>query len=216
MVRNTVLSLPQSTKEVRHFVFDMPDESVTYEAGDALGVWPRNSDELVDEWLAVTGLERADPGRGRRARSDVVALRAHRALEIARISPDLLRFVQERTGDRHSRELLRPENRRALADWTWGRQAVDVLPKLPVSASAHEWLRVLKRLQPRLYSISSSPKACPGEVHLTVSAVRYNIQGVPRRGVCSTYLADRSPGDRVAVYLQQSSTSGRRATRTRR
>ena len=76
---------------------------------------------------------------------------------------------------------------------------------MPVSAAAHEWLRVLKRLQPRMYSISSSPKECPDEVHLTVSPVRYNFEGVPRRGVCSTYLADRSPGDSVAVYVQPSS-----------
>ncbi|WP_197694083.1 sulfite reductase flavoprotein subunit alpha, partial [Mycobacterium sp. 852002-40037_SCH5390672] len=205
MVRNTVLSQPQSTKDVRHLVFDMPEESVTYEAGDALGVWPRNSDELVDEWLSVTGLDGQTPVEV--GEHGLMSLRSAltERIEIAHISRDLVRFVQERTGDSTLADLLKPENKRALADWTWGRQSIDLLSKLPVSASAHEWLRVLKRLQPRLYSISSSPKACPGEVHLTVSPVRFNFQGVPRRGVCSTYLADRSPGDRVAVYLQQSS-----------
>jgi sulfite reductase (NADPH) flavoprotein alpha-component len=125
--------------------------------------------------------------------------------EIAHISRDLVRFVQERTGDAKLAELLKPENKADLNNWAWGRQSIDLLGQHPVSASAHEWLRVLKRLQPRLYSISSSPKENPGEVHLTVSPVRYNFQGVPRHGVCSTYLADRSPGDRVAVYLQPSS-----------
>ncbi|WP_197513703.1 sulfite reductase flavoprotein subunit alpha, partial [Mycobacterium sp. 1165178.9] len=205
MVRNTVLSQPQSTKDVRHLVFDMPEESVTYEAGDALGVWPRNSDALVDEWLSVTGLNGQTPVEV--GEHGLMSLRSAltERIEIAHVSRDLVRFVQERTGDSTLAALLKPENKRALADWTWGRQSIDLLSKLPVSASAHEWLRVLKRLQPRLYSISSSPKACPGEVHLTVSPVRFNFQGVPRRGVCSTYLADRSPGDRVAVYLQQSS-----------
>jgi NADPH-dependent sulfite reductase flavoprotein alpha-component len=205
MVRNIVLSQPQSTKDVRHLVFDMPEESVTYEAGDALGVWPRNSDELVDEWLSVTGLNGQTPVEV--GEHGLMSLRSAltERIEIAHVSRDLVRFVQERTGDSTLAELLKPENKRALADWTWGRQSIDLLSKLPVSASAHEWLRVLKRLQPRLYSISSSPKAWPGEVHLTVSPVRFNFQGVPRRGVCSTYLADRSPGDRVAVYLQQSS-----------
>jgi NADPH-dependent sulfite reductase flavoprotein alpha-component len=205
MVRNTVLSRPESTKDVRHLVFDMPEESVTYEAGDALGVWPRNSDALVDEWLSVTGLNGQTPVEV--GEHGLMSLRSAltERIEIAHISRDLVRFVQERTGDPTLAELLKPENKRALADWTWGRQSIDLLAKLPVSASAHEWLRVLKRLQPRLYSISSSPKECPGEVHLTVSPVRYNFQGVARRGVCSTYLADRSPGDRVAVYLQQSS-----------
>lgn len=205
MVRNTVLSQPESTKDVRHLVFDLPEASVTYEAGDALGVWPRNSDELVDEWLSVTGLNGQTPVEV--GEHGLMSLRSAltERIEIAHISRDLVRFVQERTGDSTLAEMLKPENKRALADWTWGRQSIDLLSKLPVSASAHEWLRVLKRLQPRLYSISSSPKACPGEVHLTVSPVRFNFQGVPRRGVCSTYLADRSPGDRVAVYLQQSS-----------
>ncbi|WP_102417745.1 bifunctional nitrate reductase/sulfite reductase flavoprotein subunit alpha [Mycobacterium sp. 4858] len=205
VVRNTVLSRPESAKDVRQLVFDLPEETVKYEAGDALGVWPRNSDQLVDEWLSVTGLDGQTPVEV--GEHGLMSLRSAltERLEIAHISRDLVRFVQERTGDPKLAELLKPDNKAALSDWTWGRQSIDLLARLPVSASAHEWVRVLKRLQPRLYSISSSPKEHPGEVHLTVSPVRYNFQGVPRRGVCSTYLADRSPGDRVAVYLQPSS-----------
>ena len=205
MARNIRLCQPRSAKDVRQLVFHLPEETVSYEAGDALGVWPRNSDKLVDEWLAVTGLDAQTPVEV--GEHGLMSLRSAltERIEIAHISRDLVRFVQERTGDPKLAELLKPENRAALSNWTWGRQSIDLLAQLPVSASAHEWLRVLKRLQPRLYSISSSPKECPGEVHLTVSPVRYNFEGVPRRGVCSTYLADRSPGDRVAVYLQPSS-----------
>jgi sulfite reductase (NADPH) flavoprotein alpha-component len=205
MAHNIKLSRPQSAKDVRQLVFRLPEDTISYEAGDALGVLPRNSDRLVDEWLTVTGLDAQTPVEV--GEHGLMSLRSAltERIEIAHLSRDVVRFVQERTGDRTLAELLKPENKRALADWAWGRQSVDLLAQLPVYASAHEWLRVLKRLQPRLYSISSSPKECPGEVHLTVSPVRYNFQGVPRRGVCSTYLADRSPGDRVAVYLQPSS-----------
>jgi sulfite reductase (NADPH) flavoprotein alpha-component len=205
IIRNTTLSQPDSTKDVRQLVFDLPEETVSYQAGDALGVWPRNSDRLVDEWLSVTGLDAQTPVEV--GEHGLMSLRSAltERIEIAHVSRDLVRFVQERTGDPTLAELLKPENKAALSNWSWGRQSIDLLAQLPVSASAHEWLRVLKRLQPRLYSISSSPKECPREVHLTVSPVRYNFQGVPRRGVCSTYLADRSPGDRVAVYLQPSS-----------
>ncbi|GLE52969.1 bifunctional reductase [Mycobacterium montefiorense] len=205
MIRNTTLSGPSSAKDVRQIVFDLSDETASYEAGDALGVWPRNSDQLVDEWLSVTGLDAQTPVEV--GEHGLMSLRSAltERIEIAHISRDLVRFVQERTGNAKLAQLLRPEHKAELSNWIWGRQSVDLLAALPVAASAHEWLRVLKRLQPRLYSISSSPKECPGEVHLTVSPVRYNYQGVPRRGVCSTYLADRSPGDRVAVYLQQSS-----------
>ncbi|HEY0228270.1 MAG TPA: flavodoxin domain-containing protein, partial [Mycobacterium sp.] len=205
IIRNTTLSQPKSTKDVRQLVFDLPEQTVSYEAGDALGVWPRNSDRLVDEWMSVTGLDAQTPVEV--GEHGLMSLRSAltERFEIAHISRDLVRFVQERTGDPNLAELLKSENKAALSDWSWGRQSLDLLAQLPVSASAHEWLRVLKRLQPRLYSISSSPKECPREVHLTVSPVRFNFQGVPRRGVCSTYLADRSPGDRVAVYLQPSS-----------
>ena len=205
MARNIKLGRPQSAKDVRQLVFRLPEDTISYEAGDALGVWPRNSDRLVDEWLSVTGLDAQTPvevgEHGLMSLRDAVTER----IEIAHISRDLVRFVQERSGDPELAELLKPENRAAFGDWAWGRQSIDLLAQLPVYASAHEWLRALKRLQPRLYSISSSPKECPREVHLTVSPVRYNFQGVPRRGVCSTYLADRSPGDRVAVYLRPSS-----------
>jgi len=205
MVRNTMLSGPSSAKDVRHLVFRLPEETMSYQAGDALGVWPRNSDRLVDEWISVTGLDGQTPVEV--GEHGVMSLRSAltERIEIANISRDLVRFVQERTGDPTLAELLKPENKAVLSRWAWGRQSIDLLAQLPVSASAHEWLRVLKRLQPRLYSISSSPKVCPGEVHLTVAPVRYKFEGVPRRGVCSTYLADRSPGDPVAVYLQPSS-----------
>lgn len=208
VIRNITLSRPQSAKDVRQLVFDLPEATVDYQAGDALGVWPHNSEQLVDEWLVVTGLD----GHTEVEVADHGAMSLRTALtdrfEIAHISPDLLRFVQQRTADADAAarlsELMRTENKVALADWSWGRQAVDLLAQAPVHASVDEWLSVLKPLQPRLYSISSSPKVHPGEVHLTVSPVRYNFQGVPRRGVCSTYLADRAPRDRIAVYVRTS------------
>lgn len=204
LVRNCTLSRAQSAKDVRQLVFDLPESAISYEAGDALGVWPRNGDRLVDEWLTVTGLDGDTivelAGQGAMSLRTALADR----LEIAHIGPGLLKFVQQRSGDGELSALMRPENKAALADWAWGRQSVDLLAQVPVHASANEWMRVLKPLQPRLYSISSSPKESPNEIHLTVSPVRYNFKGIPRRGVCSTYLADRSPGDQIAVYVRRS------------
>jgi len=205
MMRNVTLSRPRSAKDLRQLVFDLPDKTISYEAGDALGVWPRNSDRLVTEWLAATGLD--EEAAVEVAGHGVMSLRSAltERFEIAHISPDLLCFVQQRCGDTELAELMKPENKRAPADWAWGRQSIDLLAQFRVSASVEEWLSVLKPLQPRLYSISSSPKVSPREVHLTVSPVRYNFQGVPRHGVCSTYLADRRPGDQIALYLRPSS-----------
>ena len=68
---------------------------------------------------------------------------------------------KQRTGDPELAELLKPENKAALSNWAWGRQSIDLLAQHAGLRAAHEWLRVLKRLQPRMYSISSSPKECP-------------------------------------------------------
>jgi NADPH-dependent sulfite reductase flavoprotein alpha-component len=202
LIRNTVLSGPGSTKEVRQLVFELPDKSLSYQAGDALGVWPRNCAALVDEWLTVTGL---DGGHVVEA-ADYGSMPLRQALverfEIARVTGELLRFVAQRSQDRELVELLRPENKAVLTDWMWGRQSVDVLAATPVHATVDDWLAVLKPLTPRMYSISSACVDNPGEVHVTVGAVRYECQGMPRGGVCSTYLADRSDDAEIGIFVQ--------------
>ena len=81
---------------------------------------------------------------------------------------------------------------------------MDVLALAPGAFKPAELITLLKKLQPRLYSISSSPKAHPGEVHLTVGAVRYEAHGRSRKGVCSTFLADRCGEGSVPVFIQVS------------
>ncbi|WP_329315181.1 molybdopterin-dependent oxidoreductase [Streptomyces sp. NBC_01262] len=205
---NRLLSLPGAGKEVRRFTFDTRESEtpLVYEAGDALGVRPVNCPDLVAEWLAVTGLDAATAvdvkGVGEVSLRE--ALSGH--LDITRISPDLLRFVMERFHDpRELKKLLRPDNKGELAKWSWGRQAVDVVAEHGVRASAQDWVGVLGRLQPRLYSISSSPLTDPGLVSLTVSVVRYESRnGRPRKGVCSPFLADAPTGTAVPVHVQRS------------
>lgn len=206
LVGNTLLSLPGATKEVRQFTFDTRESPVplTYEAGDALGVEPLNCPELVTEWLAVTGLDAADPVELTGLGSVPLGEALHRHLDIARITPGLLRLVSDRTHDRTLKKLLRPDNKGELAQWTWGRQAVDVIAEHAVRATAAEWAGVLKRLKPRLYSISSSPLTDPGLVRLTVSVVRYeNRHGRVRKGVASTFLADAAEGSPVPLFVQR-------------
>ncbi len=203
---NRLLSLSGAGKEVRRFTFDTRDSEtpLVYDAGDALGVHPVNCPDLVTEWLAVTGL---DPG----AAVDVTGVgelplteALHRHLDITRLTPALLELVTERSGDRDLKKLLRPDNKGELARWSWGRQAVDVVTEHPVRATPQEWAGVLKRLQPRLYSISSSPLTEPQQVALTVSVVRYeNLNGRPRKGVCSPFLADAASDTPVPVFVQR-------------
>ncbi|MEU6114146.1 bifunctional nitrate reductase/sulfite reductase flavoprotein subunit alpha [Streptomyces sp. NPDC047117] len=204
---NRLLSLPGAGKEVRRFTFDTRDSDtpLVYEAGDALAVHPRNRSELVTEWLAVTGLD-ADATVEVKSVGDVPFAEALlRHVDITRITPDLLRFAADRVRDpRELRKLLRPDNKGELARWSWGRQAVDVVAESGVRATAQEWADVLGRLQPRLYSISSSPLTGPHLVSLTVSVVRYeNLSGASRHGVCSPFLADAERGAPVPVSVRR-------------
>ncbi|MFI9291222.1 molybdopterin-dependent oxidoreductase [Streptomyces gardneri] len=206
LVGNRLLSLPGAGKEVRRFTFDTSDGGAPlgYEAGDALGVRPVNCPELVAEWLAVTGLDADAPVELSGFGGVTFGEALHRHLDITRTPSAFLGFVTERTGDRELKRLLRPDNKDGLAQWTWGRQAVDVIAEHPVRASAQEWADVLGSLRPRLYSISSSPLTDPHQVSLTVSVVRYeNLRGRPRKGVCSPFLADAEPGAPVPVFVQR-------------
>ncbi|MGW7093886.1 molybdopterin-dependent oxidoreductase [Streptomyces sp. NPDC054874] len=203
---NRLLSLPGATKEVRAFTIDTrgADTPLTYTAGDALGVQPLNSPDLVAEWLAVTGLDPAAevdvPGHGPVALETAL----HRHLDIARITPDLLRLVADHTGDRSLKKLLRPDNKGERDRWIWGRQAVDVLAEHPVRATAAAWAGVLGPLRPRLYSIASSPLLDPHRMRLTVSVIRYESpRGRMRKGVASTFLADAAPDSPLSVFVQR-------------
>ncbi|MFF4363120.1 molybdopterin-dependent oxidoreductase [Streptomyces sp. NPDC001604] len=205
---NRLLSPPGAAKEVRRFTFDTRDSEtpLLYEAGDALGVRPLNSPELVAEWLTVTGLDAETAVEVKGAGEVPLGEALLRHLDITRLSPDLLRFVAERARDpRELKKLLRPDNKGELAKWSWGRQAVDVIAEHRVGADAQEWADALGRLQPRLYSISSSPLTDPHLVSLTVSVVRYeNLHGRPRQGVCSPFLADAEQDTPVPVHVQRS------------
>ncbi|MFB9319437.1 molybdopterin-dependent oxidoreductase [Cryptosporangium minutisporangium] len=205
LIGNRLLSRPGAIREVREFAFAA--DGLRYEVGDALGIWPTNCPDLVDEWLTLTGLDPGTPVDLPRADSAnsvdfATALRNH--LEIAAITPGLLRFVLDRTHDRELGKLLRPENKGELAQWTWGRQAADVLAAFDIGAAAQEWVNALPKLQPRLYSISSSPLVDPDTIRTTVSVVRFaNEAGRERKGVCSTFLADAGPDAPVPVFVQR-------------
>lgn len=198
LLENNLLSGPGSSKETRQLVFDIQGSGVTYAAGDALGVWPRNCPALVEELLALMQQDGKTQVqlKGQPPMPLAQALESH--LEIARVTPQQLQVFSQQADD--LRHLLQPERKAALQDWLWGRQLVDVLRAFAQDLPLATWLDLLKPLQPRLYSISSSPLAHPGQVHLTVSTVRYG----QRKGVCSSFLADRGQAAKVAIFPQAS------------
>ncbi|MFI2337343.1 molybdopterin-dependent oxidoreductase [Nocardia rhamnosiphila] len=207
LLGNEVLTAPDAAKEVRRISFDLTGLDARYEVGDSLGVRPTNCPSLVGEWLAATGLDgHRTVAAGTGEISLEQALRTH--YDITRVSRDLLEFVAGHNPSNRLAKLLRRDNRNELASYLWDRQLVDVLRDFPVRADLVEWLDVLKKLQPRQYSISSSPLTSPDRVELTVGIVRYGDPAATgsaarRGGVCSTFLADRAADTAVPIFLQR-------------
>ncbi|HPU12254.1 MAG TPA: bifunctional nitrate reductase/sulfite reductase flavoprotein subunit alpha [Aeromicrobium sp.] len=200
LTRNERLTGEGSTKEVRRFGFELPDGTLTYEAGDALAVVPKMDPAYVDAWLNLTGL---DPETTIDAEHDPVRLgdlltNSH---DLAAITPAAARLIAERHRGSYLAGLVAQDDRRQFDSWAWGRQLIDVVREYPVLASVDEWLSVLKPLTPRQYSISSSPHENPNEVQVTVSVVRHRVHGPWRHGVCSSFLADRAEGG-AHVFVQ--------------
>jgi sulfite reductase (NADPH) flavoprotein alpha-component len=190
LLENRRLSASHSQKETRHFRLDLAESGVDYEPGDVLAVRPSNCHTLVQHVLDAGGYrgnESVPTADGAGETSLREALVSH--YEITRIPAPLAKLVNGGPDDP------------SLA----GCDVLDLMvryrDRLP---GAEAFVECLQPLQPRLYSISSSHKANPGEVHLTVSTVRYTAGGRERKGVCSTFLADRvADPARIPIFFQK-------------
>ncbi|MGQ0457902.1 MAG: sulfite reductase subunit alpha [Hyphomicrobium sp.] len=196
----TLLNSEGSEKDTRHVVFDITQSGVGYEPGDSFGLMPANCPNLVDAVLASMKAPPDFPIGGKTLRATLLT---DYALGIA---PDMMfEFASYMVGGARRQKL------KALAkgqDPDGDAATYDVLKVLetfgPMHPDPEAFLECLEPLQPRLYSISSSPLATPGELHLTVDAVRYAIDARRRLGVASTFLADRvAPGAEIQVYVQK-------------
>ena len=192
-----MLSGAGSAKEIRHYEFDLGDSGIDYAAGDALGVVPINDSALVDALLDRLGLD-----TGTAVDGGTLGERLTTGWEIRTPSRDLLTALAERDPDGDLAAVLARGERDTLDHWLWGKDVLDLLLASPrVRFTAEELSEVLRPLQPRAYSISSSPLHSPDRIHLTVASVRHGDDRV-RGGVCSTFLADRLGEGEVGIYLQ--------------
>ena len=203
LVANRKLTGPGSTKDTRHFEIALSGSGVSYEVGDSLGVFPTNNTALVAEVLGVlclTGEEMVVDTNGLPVSLREALTRFYVITEmdkkllaaIAQKEPAAAKFIP----------MVTPEGKADLEAYFHGREVIDALLEFPSAKfTAEEFVKVLRKLQPRLYSIASSQKANPDSVHLTVAAVRYESNGRKREGVCSTFLADRAETAPVPVFV---------------
>jgi sulfite reductase (NADPH) flavoprotein alpha-component len=204
-VLRTLLNKKGSEKETWHVEFDLPEGGLDYAVGDSFGIMPMNDPGLVEAVIKALAAPPDFPIGGRRlceVLTDGVSLSP---------APDMLfeLYTYVTGGERR----LKAKALAAGKDPDGDAATLDVLAaieKFPgIRPDPEAFIEALDPLQPRLYSISSSPKVTPGRLAVTVDAVRYRVAKRQRLGVASTFLAERVvPGDRVMVYVQKAKDFG--------
>lgn len=205
VLENINLNGRGSNKETHHLEISLEGSGLTFEPGDALGIYPENDSELVD--LLIKELNFNPEEKVTVKQGDVRALRDSLLsyYEITVLTKPLLQKALVLTGNAALQELLAPGKEEEVKAYIHGRDLIDLVRDYaPWNVTAQEFVSILRKIPGRLYSIASSLTANPDEVHLTIGAVRYDAHGRNRNGVCSTLVADRiNPGDILNVYVQQ-------------
>ncbi|WP_368151932.1 assimilatory sulfite reductase (NADPH) flavoprotein subunit [Aeromonas sp. R2-4] len=186
-----------STKDIRHIEINLADSGLTYQPGDALGVWFDNDAELVNEVLALTGLS----GDAATAHGTLrTALSSH--FELTRLHGGFIIGLADISNNAALKDLA--GDKAQVNALVASAQVVDVLKRFPTALTAEQLIGLLRPLTPRLYSIASAQSEVEEEVHLTVGVVRYpQADGTVRFGAASSYLADRLIEDgEVRVFVE--------------
>ncbi len=189
-----------SGKDVRHIEIDLDGSGLTYQPGDALGVWYENSSDLVDAVLSEVGLSGDE-----NVEVDGESLPIHSALvskfEITASNPQLITKLVELSGAKALVDLV--ENKDELRNFSANHQILDVLKLADTELTAEQLVGILRRITPRLYSIASSQSEVDQEVHLTVGVVEYEQDGETRLGGASGFLGRQlEEGENVKVFVE--------------
>ncbi|MFM5741507.1 assimilatory sulfite reductase (NADPH) flavoprotein subunit [Aeromonas veronii] len=186
-----------STKDIRHIEINLADSGITYQPGDALGVWFDNDAELVNEVLALTGLSGDEATAHGTLRA---ALSSH--FELTRLHGGFITGLADISDNAALKDLA--GDKAQVNALVASAQVVDVLKRFPTALTAEQLVGLLRPLTPRLYSIASAQSEVEEEVHLTVGVVRYRKEdGTVRSGAASSYLADRLIEDgEVRVFVE--------------
>ncbi len=194
-----------SSKDVRHIELSLEGSGLIYEPGDSLAVIAKNPPRLVHELLTELDLKGDETVIVHEEEASLLDALTD-SVEITVVNLGFLRLWAALANNTELTSLLEEENPAALTDFIQNHQIIDVVRRYPASVAANDFVNMLRKLSPRSYSISSSLRANPDEVHLTVAAVRYDAFGSPHWGAASTHLADRvEEGDIVSVFIERNS-----------
>src|SRR5262245_34923984 len=204
LVVNRRLSTPDSEKDTRHFEIDLTNWGLSFEPGDSVAIYPTNDPSLVNEILRALGAigdEQVTAAKNKKTFREALL----RDFSITQPTPRFLKAIVERASAAPMlKELLHSDRKGDLQNYLWGVEVIDFLLDHPSAKFTPEgFVALLTKLQPRLYSVASSLKVFPDRVHLIVDVVEYESRGRTRKGVCSTFLAQRA--DKVPVLVYPSS-----------
>ncbi|MEK4403553.1 assimilatory sulfite reductase (NADPH) flavoprotein subunit [Sporosarcina sp. FSL K6-6792] len=208
ILENLNLNGRGSNKETRHLELSLEGSNLEFEPGDSLGIFPENDTELVDTLIAEMGWNASEAvkvnnqGELKPLREALIS-----NFEITVLTKPLLQKAVQFTANNELKELLESAKEQECRDYLYGRDLLDLVRDFaPWEVSLSDFVAILRKIPSRLYSIASSSKANPDEVHLTIGTVRYEAHGRDRVGVCSDECAVRAqPGDHLPVYVQRNS-----------
>ena len=189
-----------SERQTLHLELATEDQGLTYEPGDSAGVIPLNPPELINEVLKVTGLNGEEVLEVNGVQTTLYdSLR--RNFELSKITTDVVNRYLAFAPNAKLKKLV--DNSAKFKEYLYGRDIVDLFQDFPAKVTTAELSKLLRPIQPRSYSISSSPLACPGELHLTVSVVNYEQSGRAKRGACSSYLSEVAVEDEhIPIFIE--------------
>ncbi len=182
-----------SEKETWHYEFTLAGSGLQYEVGDSMGIYAQNNPRLVQDILHALHFSGDEEVKNKEGEVFPIREGLLKHYQITQPSKQFLEAIVERsdsTGELS--ELLDPERKKELDHYLWGLEIIDFLLDSPsIRFTPEEFVGKLRKLLPRLYSIASSLKAFPEQVHFVVASVRYESSGRKREGVATTFLADR-------------------------
>lgn len=192
-----------SGRVTTHLELALEGANLSYSPGDAVGIIPQNDEKLVKQIIEQLSFQ-PDEAVTLDGQSASLSQVLTEQLDITALSKTLLEKFVPYTENSKLAELLNSD-RTAIKSYTYGRDLLDLITDYgPWSFTPTQLVNLLRKIPSRLYSIASSLKAHPDEVHLTVRKVEYEAHGRKREGVCSSYVADRvAIGDKVSIFVQE-------------
>lgn len=203
VVVNRLLTGEGSEKETRHIELDLGSSGIEYLPGDSVGILPHNPGAAVDRVLGQLQFSGEEPVKDFYGSPTNVRTALTSWLMIGKLSGSTVRAWATQSQCGNLTELLQPGAKDKVDSYLWGREFIDLLEYCPARLEDPQQLfKILPRLAPRLYSISSSQALHGDSVHLSIRVVRYESHGKDRLGVCSGQVGERTPaGGTLPIFV---------------